>query len=202
MGMHMKRPSGGPYPVRIGGNQESMTPVASAVPSYSFGVFKSTADGSSLDHIASTTTLRRGRSTAGRQSFTTDNAAPNITAPSASKHQIKQRSGGLDQQDDPSPDATNAATFASYSSFMLSDLPPSPNRLHQRTIMIGDQESGTKDDPSKPGEKGKVHECPHCCKRFNRPSSLQIHANTHTGARRTFDILRMRRNVCLAPSLL
>ncbi|KAN0109506.1 hypothetical protein V8E52_009149, partial [Russula decolorans] len=25
------------------------------------------------------------------------------------------------------------------------------------------------------------HACPHCAKRFNRPSSLAIHVNTHTG---------------------
>ncbi|EIW81666.1 hypothetical protein CONPUDRAFT_136509 [Coniophora puteana RWD-64-598 SS2] len=31
--------------------------------------------------------------------------------------------------------------------------------------------------------RGKRHECPHCRKRFNRPSSLKIHVNTHTGAR-------------------
>ncbi|OSD01912.1 hypothetical protein PYCCODRAFT_456369 [Trametes coccinea BRFM310] len=30
------------------------------------------------------------------------------------------------------------------------------------------------------------HCCPHCNKRFNRPSSLAIHVNTHTGAKRTF----------------
>ena len=29
------------------------------------------------------------------------------------------------------------------------------------------------------------HCCPHCNKRFNRPSSLAIHVNTHTGAKRT-----------------
>jgi len=29
----------------------------------------------------------------------------------------------------------------------------------------------------------KLHECRHCLKRFNRPSTLRIHANTHTGAR-------------------
>ncbi|KAJ6596185.1 hypothetical protein DFH09DRAFT_905480 [Mycena vulgaris] len=28
----------------------------------------------------------------------------------------------------------------------------------------------------------KRHPCPSCGKRFNRPSSLRIHANTHTGA--------------------
>jgi len=31
--------------------------------------------------------------------------------------------------------------------------------------------------------RGKKHQCPQCPKRFNRPSSLRIHVNTHTGAR-------------------
>lgn len=31
----------------------------------------------------------------------------------------------------------------------------------------------------------KKHCCPHCDKRFNRPSSLNIHVNTHTGAKRS-----------------
>ncbi|KAI5120743.1 hypothetical protein M0805_007817 [Coniferiporia weirii] len=31
------------------------------------------------------------------------------------------------------------------------------------------------------GRDGKRHTCPHCHKRFNRPSSLKIHLNTHTG---------------------
>ena len=34
------------------------------------------------------------------------------------------------------------------------------------------------------GNDGKRHTCPHCTKRFNRPSSLRIHLNTHTGAKR------------------
>ncbi|KAF6754050.1 hypothetical protein DFP72DRAFT_813420, partial [Ephemerocybe angulata] len=32
------------------------------------------------------------------------------------------------------------------------------------------------------GSSGKKHVCPTCLKRFNRPSSLRIHVNTHTGA--------------------
>jgi hypothetical protein len=36
------------------------------------------------------------------------------------------------------------------------------------------------------GDKGKKHECTHCSKRFNRPSSLRIHVNTHTGLKRAF----------------
>ncbi|TDL15274.1 hypothetical protein BD410DRAFT_732986, partial [Rickenella mellea] len=33
------------------------------------------------------------------------------------------------------------------------------------------------------GRDGKRHTCVHCGKRFNRPSSLKIHVNTHTGAK-------------------
>ncbi len=36
------------------------------------------------------------------------------------------------------------------------------------------------------GATGKKHICPTCSKRFNRPSSLRIHVNTHTGATREF----------------
>jgi hypothetical protein len=35
-----------------------------------------------------------------------------------------------------------------------------------------------------PSSRGKKYECLHCSKRFNRPSSMRIHVNTHTGARR------------------
>ncbi|KAF7981767.1 hypothetical protein HWV62_31835 [Athelia sp. TMB] len=44
-----------------------------------------------------------------------------------------------------------------------------------------------RDPPSTGGggrdARGKKHQCPQCPKRFNRPSSLRIHVNTHTGAR-------------------
>ncbi|KAJ7079378.1 hypothetical protein B0H15DRAFT_891431 [Mycena belliarum] len=42
-------------------------------------------------------------------------------------------------------------------------------------------EEGAADGEGEGGE-GKKHICPKCSKRFNRPSSLRIHLNTHTGA--------------------
>lgn len=36
---------------------------------------------------------------------------------------------------------------------------------------------------------GRKHVCPTCFKRFNRPSSLRIHLNTHTGATRKYSFL-------------
>ena len=44
----------------------------------------------------------------------------------------------------------------------------------------------TTSSPSSIIQKRKIHQCPLCFKRFNRPSSLQIHANTHTGATRIY----------------
>jgi uncharacterized Zn-finger protein len=51
----------------------------------------------------------------------------------------------------------------------------------------GDFEEGNEgedDEDSTGAEEGKRHACPTCAKRFNRPSSLRIHVNTHTGATR------------------
>jgi uncharacterized Zn-finger protein len=42
------------------------------------------------------------------------------------------------------------------------------------------------DDEISASNSGKRHVCPTCLKRFNRPSSLKIHVNTHTGATRTY----------------
>ena len=175
----------------LGACPESITS-ATAAPSYLFGVFKSTADGSSLDHIKSTTTLRRGRSTVGRQSC--------VASPSRSaiipRPDPRRRNDSIVE--------VTTASSASYSSVMLSDPPPTPNRNHQRTIVIGDQDSGPQEHHNKSSEKGSVHRCPHCYKGFYRPSSLQIHANTHTGARRkvnSFFVGGHFVHVCPLPSI-
>lgn len=46
---------------------------------------------------------------------------------------------------------------------------------------------GDEDGDGEGGEGGgekRRHECVKCGKKFNRPSSLKIHLNTHTGAKR------------------
>ncbi|KAI0267326.1 hypothetical protein BC834DRAFT_870921 [Gloeopeniophorella convolvens] len=52
--------------------------------------------------------------------------------------------------------------------------PPSPGDLS-----ADENPSPTAADRQSDG--GRRHACPHCAKRFNRPSSLAIHVNTHTG---------------------
>ncbi|KAJ7469793.1 hypothetical protein B0H11DRAFT_2238235 [Mycena galericulata] len=47
---------------------------------------------------------------------------------------------------------------------------------------MDDVEDGGLDGEEGIAEEGKKHVCPTCGKRFNRPSSLRIHVNTHTGA--------------------
>ena len=162
----------------------------SDAPTYSFGVFKSNPDGSSLDHIASTTTLRRGRPNTLQQGLPAEGAngfTPGFTVtvaqPTAPKFSSRQRHDGrIIQSDAPADGANNVPPFPSgaYSSFLLSD---SPGTSNEGTMVASEQDQES-NEQRKIGEKGKVHECPHCSKRFNRPSSLQIHANTHTGARR------------------
>lgn len=44
--------------------------------------------------------------------------------------------------------------------------------------------------------QGKKHICPSCFKRFNRPSSLRIHVNTHTGATREFLLFLPSLSLC------
>lgn len=69
--------------------------------------------------------------------------------------------------------------------------PPSPSSTISETESPRSETSSqgdlSADDsvPPVPADKqsdsGRRHACPHCAKRFNRPSSLAIHVNTHTG---------------------
>ncbi|KAF7332916.1 C2h2 conidiation transcription factor [Mycena venus] len=67
--------------------------------------------------------------------------------------------------------------------------PPPSTRAHSLSgssdgdaEMDVDGEDGEEGEDSAGAEEGKKHVCPTCAKRFNRPSSLRIHVNTHTGA--------------------
>lgn len=50
----------------------------------------------------------------------------------------------------------------------------------------GDDVEGDDGEADGPNGEKRRHPCPRCGKRFNRPSSLKIHINTHTGAKREF----------------
>lgn len=88
-------------------------------------------------------------------------AAANIHSPQG------QRSG-------PQPDPVVPAMIT----FPVSRPPASKSSKQSPSDEASDEENPT-------GESGgKKHICPTCLKRFNRPSSLRIHVNTHTGATR------------------
>ncbi|EJD00693.1 uncharacterized protein FOMMEDRAFT_157790 [Fomitiporia mediterranea MF3/22] len=59
----------------------------------------------------------------------------------------------------------------------------------EREVASSAENEGAEDgvDAEGEGTDGKRHTCPHCRKRFNRPSSLKIHLNTHTGAKRAYN---------------
>ncbi|KAE9404143.1 hypothetical protein BT96DRAFT_877998 [Gymnopus androsaceus JB14] len=73
------------------------------------------------------------------------------------------------------------------------DQRPSPQsrEYHQGFMVVGQHDerpassrSGSSNDTrsSGPQDQTKKHVCQKCSRRFNRPSSLRIHLNTHTGA--------------------
>ncbi|KAJ2927829.1 hypothetical protein H1R20_g9271, partial [Candolleomyces eurysporus] len=73
--------------------------------------------------------------------------------------------------------AGSAASAAVGAGSTNTEIPPADDGA-----MSEDEGTVGADGPS----NGKKHICPTCLKRFNRPSSLRIHVNTHTGATREF----------------
>ena len=59
---------------------------------------------------------------------------------------------------------------------------PNEAKIEQAEDIEG---SEGKDEDDAGEDVEKKHFCPHCGKAFNRPSSLRIHQNTHTGEKRT-----------------
>ncbi|OCH93540.1 hypothetical protein OBBRIDRAFT_823982 [Obba rivulosa] len=80
------------------------------------------------------------------------------------------RSMSADQYDD------RPSVPPSYSANVYLSTPASNTDVHAlQRVESGEQAENPSDE--------KRHRCPHCSKRFNRPSSLNIHVNTHTGAK-------------------
>ncbi|CAG7854134.1 SubName: Full=Uncharacterized protein {ECO:0000313/EMBL:CCA68950.1} [Serendipita indica DSM 11827] len=82
----------------------------------------------------------------------------------------------------PGPYSSESSTHASPSRGH-DRAPPSsfPHGVYPTTVSRPRSANSSEGDESKPGY-GK-YECEYCSKRFNRPSSLRIHINTHTGAK-------------------
>ncbi|KAG7441010.1 uncharacterized protein BT62DRAFT_997383 [Guyanagaster necrorhizus] len=75
------------------------------------------------------------------------------------------------------PASASLTHIASSASLPYEPQPFPPPR--RESTPISSEDDGDGDDTAK---EGKKHVCPTCHKRFNRPSSLRIHINTHTGA--------------------
>ncbi|KAF9237017.1 hypothetical protein BU15DRAFT_76387 [Melanogaster broomeanus] len=176
-------------------------------PSYSFNVLRADPVTSSLEHVASSTTLRNRGSAAAHpssQAGIANGSAPvfrvamtpmDSCSPHHHHHRglqnvmpdSRERHGARDilcpaiarESDLTHLRSPNPSTILSFS---VSDPPSSAptlmtndgRRLHRSELL------GT---PLQGEGRGKKHQCPHCGKRFNRPSSMKIHVNTHTGAK-------------------
>ncbi|KAG2742097.1 hypothetical protein P692DRAFT_20956243 [Suillus brevipes Sb2] len=174
---------------------------------YSFNVLRADPLASSLEHIASSTKLRaratnsnQGKSGAGIANGSTPVFRVSMAAfvpPRQSQHRHKHRSPApLYSSQIPRDDAFSLPSptqhvveprpqpSSSVLSFSVSDPPNSAS-----TVMTNDGrrpylKSSDHLTTMLHGEgRGKKHQCPHCGKRFNRPSSMKIHVNTHTGAK-------------------
>ncbi|KAG2134875.1 uncharacterized protein EDB93DRAFT_834794 [Suillus bovinus] len=178
------------------------------LPTYSFNVLRADPLASSLQHIASSTKLRtratnssQGKSGSGIANGSTPvfrvSMAP-FVLPRQSQQRQKHRSpaplySSQIQRDNasftlPTPiqhvQESRPQPSSSVLSFSVSDPPNSAS-----TVMTNDGrrpylKSSDHLTTMLHGEgRGKKHQCPHCGKRFNRPSSMKIHVNTHTGAK-------------------
>lgn len=171
---------------------------------FSFDVLRSDPASSSLEHIASSATLpNRGNNPSGQssQAGIANGSAPafRVSVPSSpspmidmiqpthrsNKHLMssgpestQMRSSKVRQSHPPS-----TPHYSAIISFPVSDtMGRSSDGL--RDLSPDELVHASEDDEAPGGNTGKKHICPTCLKRFNRPSSLRIHVNTHTGATR------------------
>jgi hypothetical protein len=182
--------------------------------SFSFDVLKSDPETTSLEHLASSTTLRTGSAKVGRMTDgrkgVTSGSAPAFRVSMAAAPLMGRRGGrpddpmmGQDGDQNWKRAAAAAADLDGHHHHAYARSPTGTPALIQFSVAPSSSPTVSptsttttrknhykKPDVSDPGpsldrDKGKKHECPHCSKRFNRPSSLRIHVNTHTGLKRT-----------------
>lgn len=174
-------------------------------PSYSFNVLRADPVTASLEHVASSTTLRHRGVTGNSPTAQTGAGVTNGSAPAfrvamapvdqrpSHRHKLPMQPIIRSTRNPPSPTSPRDPDLplhirphhsSSVLSFSVSDPPSSAS-----TIMSHDgrrsylRSSEIMTAPLSGEGRGKKHQCPHCGKRFNRPSSMKIHVNTHTGAK-------------------
>lgn len=167
---------------------------------YSFDVLRSDPSNSSLEHIASSVTYpNRGGPTTqvgiangSAPAFRVD--LPSVPGPSSwasgARHEGSlPSSANMHGSSAPAeqflPSYPAYSTVLSFPSSKIEGPLPSPGRGHSPTDSCNASDAGDLSGE----DDGKKHVCPTCLKRFNRPSSLRIHVNTHTGATRKFFLL-------------
>ncbi|KAL4075431.1 hypothetical protein J3A83DRAFT_4369570 [Scleroderma citrinum] len=177
-------------------------------PSYSFNVLRADPITASLEHVASSTTLRHRGSTTNSptsQAGVTNGSAPAfrvamapVAQRSSQRHKLAVQPAMRSTRNPSSPTTTREpdlplhmrSPHSSMLSFSVSDPPSSASTIMSHDGRRSYLRSSEVITTSLSGEgRGKKHQCPHCGKRFNRPSSMKIHVNTHTGAKRTYTFI-------------
>jgi hypothetical protein len=160
---------------------------------YSFDILRSDPSSRSLQHIASSATypnrsLHPGTNLTSH-THPSDGSTPAFrVAVTATPDAGRRFTDPHEPRNYTSSSSTNHAESVridSGSGSGCSSFPVFGSAAGRRIIHSADI-SDSDDDELSPSNSGKRHVCPTCFKRFNRPSSLKIHVNTHTGATRKY----------------
>ncbi|KAF8890445.1 hypothetical protein BD779DRAFT_271795 [Infundibulicybe gibba] len=178
-----------PEPQLRSPNHPRPHPTDTGSTAHSFNVLKSNPSNPSLEHISSSTTFPT-------RSNNPNNSTASIATGSVPVFQVPISNDYVTQpvrsqpSSNPRPMSTDTApkhssrdadmdSFSSVISFPPAGAAPPPTGREQ--YFSDDTGNASDDDNLTGGNSGKRHICPICMKRFNRPSSLRIHLNTHTG---------------------
>jgi uncharacterized Zn-finger protein len=156
---------------------------------YSFDILRPDPSTSSLEHIHHSNTFRNrgcivspqgtsmGMSNGSAPVFKVSPPSLHVTVPPHTHQEVQAANAPLGRSSSASSRGANnvLAGFSSVISFPPSNLGINGSPELRRGNLIDSVDVY-------PYEKGKKHKCHICSKRFNRPSSLRIHVNTHTGA--------------------